>query len=238
MRIPIAIVEDNASLRKRLAENLTFFTEVEVVLAAPTGEQFLEALKNLTPDRKPRVVLMDIELPGITGIETTRRLKVDFPEVDVLILTVFEDSTRLFESVEAGATGYLLKDEPTPSIVQAVQELVAGGAPMSGIMARKMLQYFKRPDVIPRAQPVPAATPDLLKQPAEASDSNVYDLTDREVIILERLVAGDNYLQIGEKLFISPQTVKSHIKNIYRKMHVHSRADAVREALKNNVVKG
>jgi DNA-binding NarL/FixJ family response regulator len=223
MKILLALVEDNHALRTRLADNLAFFGEVEIVLACPSGETFLQELAKLPAERQPRVVLMDIELPGMTGIETTRKLKAQYPAIEVLMLTVFEDNTRLFDSVAAGATGYLLKDEPAAAIVEAIKELVAGGAPMSSVMARKMLAYFKGEKPTAPQPAMPAAD---------------FDLTEREVTILERLVAGDNYLQIGDKLFISPQTVKSHIKNIYKKMHVHTRAEAVRVALKNNMVKG
>lgn len=223
MKTLLALVEDNHALRTRLADNLAFFPDVEVVLACPSGETFLLELAQLPADRRPRVVLMDIELPGMTGIDTTRKLKELYPAIEVLMLTVFEDNTRLFDSVAAGATGYLLKDEPAAAIVDAVKELVAGGAPMSAVMARKMLTFFKTGTAAPAPKQMPTED---------------FDLTEREVTILERLVAGDNYLQIGDKLFISPQTVKSHIKNIYKKMHVHTRAEAVRVALKNNMVKG
>lgn len=215
-RTRLAIVEDNHTLRARLNEHLQFFDSLQLVISSPTGEAFLAALKQVPPTELPQVVLMDIELPGLSGIETTAKVKQAYPEIDILMHTVFEDTDRLFQSIRVGASGYLLKDEPLERIVAAVDELKAGGAPMSALMARKMLAFV-------RIQPPPPP------------ETDPFDLSRRELDILEQLVEGLNYKEIGDKLFISPQTVRSHIKNIYKKMHVHSRAEAVRVALQNKL---
>ncbi len=217
----LALVEDNPTLRTRLVEHLGFFEQqVQVVLASPSGEAFLHELKRLPPTSLPQVVLMDIELPGQNGIETTADVAATYPEIDILMHTVFEDTDRLFAAIQAGASGYLLKDEPVDKIVAAALDLAAGGAPMSAAMARKLLGAVREGEV---------ATP---------ATAETFDLSRREIDILQQLVEGLHYKAIGDKLFISPQTVRSHIKNIYKKMHVHSRAEAVRVALKNKLTNG
>jgi DNA-binding NarL/FixJ family response regulator len=212
----LAIVEDNHTLRQRLVEHLKFYEGLDVVLAVGSGEALMDILKDRSLGQMPEVILMDIELPGISGIEATARVKALHPGIDILMHTVFEDTERLFESVRVGASGYLLKDEPTDKVVEAVEQLKGGGAPMSPTMARKMLGFIR----------LQSATP---------TREESFDLSDRELDILQLLVDGLNYKEIGDKLFISPQTVRSHIKNIYKKMHVHSRAEAVRVALKKRL---
>lgn len=212
----VALVEDNASLRQRLIEHFNYYPEVTLVHAAGSGEALIIWLENQPSGQRPQVALMDIELPGLDGIETTRRVREIEPELEVMMFTVFEDVEKLFASVQAGAAGYLLKDEPVQTIVSSLVELAAGGAPMSPAMARKMLEHL-------RANP-----PRVAPNPADAPGT---PLTERERQILGLLVDGKNYHEVGDLLSISPQTVRSHIKKIYRKMEVHTRADAVRIAI-------
>lgn len=212
----VALVEDNASLRQRLIEHFNYYPEVQLVYAAGSGEALIILLENQTPEQRPEVVLMDIELPGLDGIETTRRVVEIDPQVEVMMFTVFEDVEKLFASVQAGAAGYLLKDEPVQTIVTSLVELASGGAPMSPAMARKMLDHL-------RANPTLTVT--------NTTDGTGAPLTERERQILGLLVDGKNYHEVGDLLSISPQTVRSHIKKIYRKMEVHTRADAVRVAI-------
>lgn len=222
MRTRVALVEDNHTLRRRFIERFRFFPDVELVLSAGSGEAFLSSLQQLPPAEHPQVVLMDIELPGISGIETTARLRAAHPEIEVMMLTVFEDEDRIFTSIQAGASGYLLKDASTDALVGAVLELLQGGAPMSPAVARKMLGYVRAGD---QAAPVP---PD--ERPR-------FELTEREREILEQLVEDETEPLIADKLHISPHTVRTHIKNIYKKLHVHSRASAVRVALEQQLLR-
>jgi DNA-binding NarL/FixJ family response regulator len=224
MPITIALVEDNETLRRRFIERFRFFDDVELVLAAGSGEAFLGRLRELSTDRHPQVVLMDIELPGISGIVTTARLKEAWPDIEVMMLTVFEDEDRIFDSIRAGASGYLLKDATTDAIVGAVLSLMKGGAPISPAVARKMLGYVRSGDgEAPR--------------PQDGEPSATFELSDRELEILQLVVQDDLETVIADRLHISPHTVRTHIKNIYKKLHVHSRASAVRVAFEHNLLR-
>ncbi len=217
--IRVGIVEDQAPLRKRVAEHFAFMADLQLTVSAGSGEQFLDRLEAADPAKRPHVVLMDIELPGWSGIETTRRLKAAHPDIQVLIFTIFEDDERIFDSIRAGASGYLLKDEPADAIAQALRELHAGGAPMSAVVARQVLALMRR---------------GTAPEPTRPDDSG---LTDRELDILNQLAAGKSNQDIGTALFLSPLTVKTHIANIYRKLHVSSRAEATRAALERRLVR-
>ncbi len=224
MGIRIALVEDNPSLRKRFIDNFKYFQSVELLFVSPTGEDFLDKINECTEADLPQVVLMDIELPGIDGIETTSRLRQIRPEVEVMMLTVFEQPDKIFQSLKAGAVGYMLKDESPSNIVKAVEELLEGGAPMSRSIARKMIGLIS-------VDPGMGENSQLKDRAIEE-----YNLSLQEVKIIQRLVDGNNYLEIAEALFISPHTVKTHIKNIYKKLHVHSRASAVKLAIDKKIV--
>ncbi len=224
MSIKIALVEDNPSLRKRFIDNFKYFQSVNLVMVSPTGEDFLDRISSLSASEMPEVVLMDIELPGIDGIETTARFKQKFPDVEVMMLTVFEQPDKIFNSLKAGATGYMLKDESPANIIKALEELLEGGAPMSRTIARKMFGLLSNNQQLSEAS-------DLREQNIQK-----YGLSEQEVKIIQRLVDGNNYIEIAEALFISPHTVKTHIKNIYKKLHVHSRASAVKLAIDKKIV--
>ena len=219
MPVRVALVEDHPAFRQRLTERLRFFADVELVLTAESGDAFLERIGSLEADTRPEVVIMDIEMPGITGIETTRRLKASHPDIDVLMFTVFEHDDSIFDSIKAGASGYLLKDSSADQIVGAVLELAGGGAPMSPGIARRVLGYAR------------SAVPS-----AEAPPVQAFDLTERERDVLQRLVEADTEDAIADRLHISPHTVRTHIKNIYKKLHVHSRASVVRVAIENRLL--
>ena len=224
MPVRIALVEDNPTLRRRFIERFRFFDDVEVILSAESGELFLARLAELAASDMPRVVLMDIELPGISGIETTARVKEAYPDIEVLMCTVFEEEDRIFDSIRAGATGYLLKDASADAVVGAILELLAGGSPMSPAIARKMLSHVQREK--------------LHGEPAAATDAaDDYRLTKREMEILEYLVQDELEPAIADDLHISPHTVRTHIKNIYKKLHVHSRASAVRVTFEQNLLR-
>lgn len=171
-----------------------------------------DALKNVENDA-PDVILMDIGLPDMSGIECTRQIKKTHPSIQILMLTVYSDDEKIFESLRAGAVGYLLKKTPPEGLIEAIREVEDGGAPMSGEVARKVLRYFKE----------------------DSRRDITSDLSDREAEVLKELIEGHSYKAIGEKLFISPHTVRFHLHNIYAKLHVSTRAEAVAEAMKRKI---
>jgi DNA-binding NarL/FixJ family response regulator len=201
MAINVGIVEDDPDLRESFAQLMQRAEGVTCVGGYASAEAALAALPALGPD----VVLMDINLPGITGIECARRLKQLTPAVNVVMLTTFDDSTRVFEALQAGASGYLLKRSSNDEIVAAVNDVCAGGAPMSGTIARKVVEYFGG------------------RRPAQEIDA----LTDREREVLMALSEGQQYKEIADTMAISINTVRNHIKHIYEKLHVNTRHDAV-----------
>lgn len=219
MPVRIALVEDNVTFRTRCAQRLRFFDAVDLVLVAPNGAHFLEALDGMPAQEQPEVVLMDIEMPGLSGPEATRRLLNRWPAIDVLMLTVFEDDDAIFDAIQAGASGYLLKEAAAEDIVAAVHTLVQGGAPMSPAVARRMLHFVRQHPARPAL---------------EAEDA--FSLTPRQREILGHLVEGATEDAIAHDLSISPHTVRTHIKNIYKRLHVHSRASLVRVAFEHRLL--
>lgn len=205
MAIRISIYEDNQPLRDALS--LLVETTDNFELAGAYGDCL--NLEQQIAAHRPDVVLMDIDLPGISGIEATLRLRRQFPETDVLILTVFEDSDRVFEAIRAGATGYLLKKTPPVRILEAIQEVYEGGAPMSPGIARRVMQSLHR-----------STAPHELDQ-----------LTPREATVLALLAAGNSYKMVAAEATISIDTVRTHIRRIYEKLHVHSVTEAVAKYL-------
>ncbi|GAB3050398.1 response regulator [Spirosoma pulveris] len=206
MAVRISIYEDIQSLRDALS--LLVQTTDNFELVGAYGD-CLQLEQQIATDR-PHVVLMDIELPGMSGIEATLRLHRKFPETDVLILTVFDDDDRVFEAISAGATGYLLKKTSPARIMAAIQEVYEGGAPMSPAIARRLMQSMH-----------------------QASGSRELDqLTPREATILALLAAGNSYKMVAAEAGISIDTVRTHIKRIYEKLHVHSVTEAVAKFLK------
>jgi DNA-binding NarL/FixJ family response regulator len=200
--IKVAIVEDNASVREGLAVILNDSPGFKCVCACRSAE---EALRQLPAD-PPHVVLMDINLPRRSGIECVRQLRGLLPQVQVIMLTIEEDSDRVFESLAAGATGYLVKNVPPSSILASIQEVHRGGSPMSSQIARMLVQSFHK-----TRSTVPARE----------------ELTDREEEILRLIARGYRSKEVADDLGISVQTVETHLRNIYDKLHVRSRAGAV-----------
>jgi DNA-binding NarL/FixJ family response regulator len=214
-KIRIAITDDKKVLRQSVAERLVETGRVEMLFEAENGEDFLYKMAQRNGFRQPQVVLMDIEMPLKNGIETVREAAALYPNVQFLMLTVFDDDEKIFEAIKAGAVGYLLKEEKTEAIVRAIEEIVEfGGAPMSPRIARKTMNLLAN------------ATPSV----KTASDTG--NLTERERQVLKWLVDGLDYKNIAEKLDISPNTIRKHIDNIYKKLHVTSRAQAVTIAVK------
>ncbi len=210
MSICVALVEDDQELLVSVANLIKRAAGLKVVATYGSAE---EALIELAA-QKPDVVLMDINLPGVDGVECVRRLKRMLPQVQVLMLTMYEDNERLFNSILAGADGYLLKRTVPAQLVQAIRDVHAGGSPMTPQIARRVFQHFQK-----------AATP----TPAQREVEN---LTPREKEVLEHLVRGNQFKQIAEALSLSIDGVRFHVRRIYEKLHVHSRTDAVVKFLK------
>jgi DNA-binding NarL/FixJ family response regulator len=198
----VAIVEDSAVVSASLEKVIADSGQYTCLCTCANGEQALREI----PENEPDVVLMDIELPDISGIECTARLKRTMPELQILILTVYKNSELIFKALEAGASGYLLKRSTPEEIIHAVREVKEGGAPMSSEIARKVVQYFRKRTV---------ASPEIAS------------LTRREEEILSLLAQGYASKEIGNKLDISYDTVCSHLRHIYDKLHVRSRTAAV-----------
>ena len=215
MDIRVAIFEDNKLVRDAL-EAILNGTPGYTCCGAYADAQFISSrIKSSSPD----VVLMDIEMPGLSGIQATRIVAQEFPEVKVLIQTVFNDSEKIFQALSAGASGYVLKTDPPSKQLEAIHEVFNGGAPMSSSIAKKVLQFFTHKNVV-----------------LVIPESNDYQLSEREKGILLMMVEGNNYKTIAEKAFISYETVRTHVKKIYRKLHVASRSEAIMKAYQQGLV--
>jgi DNA-binding NarL/FixJ family response regulator len=208
--ITVAIVEDDPGIREMLTRAVAKARQLSFVGSFPDAETALPELMKLAPN----VVIMDIQLPGIDGVECTRRLKQLRPETQVLVFTVFMDSDQIFKALAAGANGYLLKRTSRQEIVEAVEQVWQGGAPMSGEIARKVVTSF-------HTQASPEKPPALEDQ-----------LTAREEEVLELLAAGHGTKAIATQLNLSAETVRFHLKHVYEKLHVRSRTEAVIKYLK------
>ena len=215
MKIKVAIFEDNKLIRDALQTIINGTTEF---LCTGTFTNVNQVEADIAFNR-PDVVLMDIEMPGRNGIDATRIVKEKFPHIKVLIQTVFNDSDKIFSALCAGASGYILKSDPPVKILQALQEVYNGGGPMSSAIAQKVLQFFVRQNVI-------------LVQP----DASEFDLSPREKDILGFMMAGHNYRDIADKAFISYETVRTHVKHIYKKLHVVSRSEAILKARQQGII--
>ena len=203
--IRVAVVEDRPEDLESLTELLSAAPGFECVAACSSASEALKVL----PDSRPGIVLMDIQLPGISGIECVRRLSADLPNTQFMMLTVLEDHDLIFRSLAAGATGYLLKKTPSEKLLEAIRELETGGAPMSGQVARKVVAAFRQPP---------------------ASDAGLARLSPVEQGVLQRLARGLLYKEVAEEMKISVSTVRTHVWHIYRKLQVHNRTEAILKA--------
>ena len=200
--IRVCLVEDDERIRESLIILIEGTDGYRCVGAYESAEEALRDLKRVDAD----VVLMDINLPGMSGVECVQQLKVMMPTLQIIMLTVYEDADKIFASLEAGASGYLLKRTPPDQLLQGIRDVHAGGSPMSAQIARKVVESFKRE-----------------RPPADTASS----LSDRETEILDLLSRGKRNKEIADLLFISPSTVHTHIHNIYEKLHIRSRSEAI-----------
>ena len=214
--IRIAIVDDNTFLQKTIQDKLSFFADVEVRMKAIHGQDIIEKLeKNHNID----LILMDIEMPKMNGIEATAIIKSKFPQIKIIMLTVFDNDENIFKAIKAGADGYFLKEVNPQELYNGIQETLSGGAGMTPSIALKTLK--------------------LLREPLVFDDSITKEeisLTSREIEVLEQLSKGLKYNAIAENLFLSPGTIRKHVENIYTKLQVHNKLEAIQKAKNNKLI--
>jgi DNA-binding NarL/FixJ family response regulator len=208
----VCIFEDNKHLRESLQLLIESTPEFNCSGAFPNCKNLINDLSEIDCD----MCLMDIEMPGISGIEATKIIKTNYPEIQVLIQTVFSDDDSIFRAICAGASGYILKTSSPTDYIEALKDAQNGGAPMSPSIARRVLQLFKS-NLLPTTQ-------------------EDYNLTDKEKEVLLQLTLGKSYKMIADALTVSTETVKTHMKNIYTKLHVHSSTEAVAKAIQEKLI--
>lgn len=215
--VKIVIVDDNSFLINAIKEKLSFFDDVQVKYTANNGLDVLEKLSN---DKNVDLILMDIEMPIKNGIEATLEIKNKYPQIKIIMLTVFDNDENIFNAIKAGADGYLLKEIDPKGLYAGIQETISGGAAMTPSIALKTLKLLRNPVDF------------------EAKDEELLEitLTPREIEVLEQLSRGLSYSVIAENLFLSPSTVRKHIENIYKKLQVHSKIEAIQKAKRNNLI--
>ncbi len=217
MKIRIAIAEDNDFLAASIEEKLELFeNEIEFKFRGKNGKDFISKLDE---NHNIDIILMDIEMPEMNGISATEIVREKYPQLKVIILTVFDDEENIFNAIQAGAMGYLLKDETPDTILNGIKMVMNGGAPMSPTIATKSLEILRDPSrVIPE------------------KEKEDFSLSKREIEVLDQLSQGLDYNEISENLFISPSTVRKHIENIYKKLQVNNKMKAVKKGLKHNII--
>ena len=214
--IRIAIVDDNSFLISAIKEKLSFFDDVRVKHTALNGSELLTKLED---DHNLDVILMDIEMPVLNGIETTQMVKQKYPQLKIIMLTAFDNDENIFNAIKAGADGYLLKEINPEELYNGLTETLNGGAAMNPSIALKTLKLLRNPINV-----------------TNKKDKEDISLSKREVEVLEQLSKGLSYTVIAENLFLSPSTVRKHIENIYKKLQVHSKIEAVQKAKNYNII--
>ena len=215
MSIRIAIADDNNFLIKAIQEKLSFFDDLCTRFSATDGKDLLEKL-----EANPNIdlILMDIEMPKMNGIEATSAVKNKYPHIKIIMLTVFDNDENIFNSIKAGADGYLLKEVNPHDLHQGILETLNGGAAMNPSIAQKTLKLLRNPVDF------------------DARNDEQIKLSTREIEVLEQLSKGLNYNLIATNLFLSPSTVRKHIENIYTKLQVHNKLEAIQKARNNNLI--
>lgn len=214
--IKVAIVDDNTFLQKAVAEKLSFFDGIQIRFFASDGKVLLSKLQE---NSNLNLILMDLEMPGMNGIDATEKVKQNYPHIKIIILTVFDNDENIFKAIKAGADGYLLKEVNPEDLYNGIVETLNGGAAMTPSIAMKTLKLLRNPI-------------DILDE----SEKEEIKLSTREIEVLEQLSKGLNYMRIAENLFLSPSTVRKHIEKIYTKLQVHNKIEAVQKARSNNLI--
>lgn len=218
MKIRIAVIDDNNFLIKSVKEKLSFFEDITISFTANNG---LECMDKLDENRQIDLILMDIEMPKQNGIEATTLVKQLYPQIKIIMLTVFDDDENIFQAIQAGADGYLLKDTEPQELYNAITQTLEGGAVMTPSIAMKALNLLRSP---------------LAEETDAHETEETIKLTSREVEVLEQLSTGLPYTSIAENLIVSPSTVRRHIENIYQKLQVHSKTEAIALAKKKRFI--
>tara|TARA_R110002124_G_scaffold87407_1_gene225076 strand:+ start:106910 stop:107560 length:651 start_codon:yes stop_codon:yes gene_type:complete len=216
MSLKIAIVDDNSFLIHAIKEKLSFFDEISVKHTSLNGS---ELLTKLDENHNVDLILMDIEMPILNGIETTQMVKQKYPQIKIIMLTAFDNDEHIFNAIKAGADGYLLKEINPDDLYNGIKETLNGGAAMNPSIALKTLKLLRNPITIQNPR-----------------DKEEISLSKREVEVLEQLSKGLSYTAIADNLFLSPSTVRKHIENIYKKLQVHSKMEAVQKAKNHNII--
>jgi DNA-binding NarL/FixJ family response regulator len=214
--IKLAIVDDNTFLQKAIQDKLSFFDDIDIKFKANHGQELLEKLE---VNHNLDIILMDIEIPKMNGIEATEAVKNKFPQIKIIMLTVFDNDENIFKSIKAGADGYLLKEVNPEELHTAIIETLNGGAIMTPSIALKTLKLFRNPEAF-----------------SATDNKEEYNLSNRETEVLEQLSKGLKYNAIADNLFLSPSTVRKHIENIYTKLQVHNKLEAIQKAKNNNLI--
>jgi DNA-binding NarL/FixJ family response regulator len=214
--IRLGIAEDSPSILKILSEKLSSISEVHLKIKAMNGRELLEKIQQ---DSNLDLIFMDIEMPEVNGIEATYQIKQRWPQIKVIMLTVFDSDEKIFNSIRAGADGYLLKDAENQDLEKAIRDTLEGGAAMTPSIALKTLRLLRNPQL-----------PEDLAEPEEVR------LSKREIEILEQLSKGLKYKMIADNLFLSIGTVKKHVDNVYAKLQAHNKLEAIQKAKSNRLI--
>jgi len=216
MNIKVAIVDDNSFLITAIKEKLSFFEDISIKHSSLNGSELLTKLED---NHNIDVILMDIEMPVLNGIEATQIVKQKYPQIKIIMLTAFDNDENIFNAIKAGADGYLLKEINPEELHKGILETINGGAAMNPSIALKTLKLLRNPINI-----------------SNPKDQEIISLSKREVEVLEQLSKGLSYTVIAKNLFLSPSTVRKHIENIYKKLQVHSKIEAVQKAKDHNII--
>ena len=216
MKRKLAIVDDNSFLINAVKEKLSFFDDIAVRFTASDGSDLLAKLED---NHNLDLILMDIEMPVLNGIETTAVVKQKYPHIKIIMLTVFDNDENIFNAIKAGADGYLLKDVNPDDLYNGIEETLSGGAAMNPSIALKTLKLLRNPIAV-----------------TNSADKEQISLSAREIEVLEQLSTGLSYTAIADNLILSPSTVRKHIENIYKKLQVHSKIEAVQKARNHNLI--
>ncbi len=216
MKINLGLVEDNAFLTKAILDKLSFFPDIRVKFTASDG---VKACKKVKDERNLHLILMDIEMPNRNGIEATKLIKKEHPQIKIIMLTVLDNDESIFKAIQAGADGYFLKEVDPQTLYDGIVQTLNGGAAMTPSIALKTFKLLRNPIIVEKEM-----------------ESDEIKLTAREIEVLEQLSKGLNYNSIAENLILSPYTIRKHIENIYRKLQVHSKIAAIQEAQKRKII--